>query len=132
MKLINYLAVLFLVWGMSSAFTMKNKEKGMYIVGVSASFTDSLVYFTDIQFMEGVQLGKDKLLPMREQYSEQFKSYLEMDLGIPHRTCFIYYDKKKASLEKDIKKMKEKYRKEGKSVLRETGADFKFVKAEEY
>jgi hypothetical protein len=34
-------------------------------------------------------------------------------------------------LEKKINKMKAQYQKDGKSILRDTGADFKFVKAVE-
>lgn len=132
MKYVKFLLPLFLVTLVCSAFTMKKKDKGMYIAGVSASFSDSLVYFTDIQFMEGVELGKDKLLPMRDQYSDQLDSYLEINLNLPYRTCFIYYNKNKAKLEKTLKKVKAKYQKEGKSILRETGADFKFTVAEEY
>ena len=104
----------------------------MYIVGVSASFTDSLVYFTDIQFVDSVELGKNDLLPMRDQYSDQLDIYLEHKLGMKDRTCFIYFNEKKAKLEKDIKKMKDKYKKAGTSILRETGDDFKFTKAVEY
>ena len=115
-----------------TASTMGEKKKGMYIVGVSASFTDSLIYFTDVQFMDSVELGKDKLLPMRGQYSDQLDNYLEQNLGLSNRTCFIYFDGKKHKLEKIIKKMKDKYLKEGKVVLKETGADFKFTKAVEY
>jgi len=82
--------------------------------------------------MDSVELGKDKLLPMRGQYSDQLDNYLEQNLGLNNRTCFIYFDGKKQKLEKIIKKMKDKYLKEGKVVLKETGADFKFTKPEEY
>jgi len=132
MKYVKFLAPLFFIMVVCSAFTMGKKDKGMYIAGVSASFTDSLVYFTDIQYLEGIELGKDKLLPMRDQYSDQLDSYLEMNLNLPNRTCFIYYNKNKAKLEKAIKKVRAKYQKEGKSILRETGAEFKFSPAEEY
>ena len=69
---------------------------------------------------------------MRSQYSEQLDNYLEQNLGLNNRTCFIYFDEKKKKLEKTIKKMKEKYQKDGKAILKETGADFKFTKAVEY
>ena len=52
-------------------------------------------------------------------------------MGLSGRTSFIYYHEKKSKLEKIIKKMKEKYRKEGKSVLRDLGSDFKFVRVVE-
>lgn len=131
MKFIKIVASLFIVLAVCTASTME-KKKGMYMVGVSASFTDSLIYFTDIQFLDSVELDKDKLLPMRGQYSDQLDSYLEQVKGMENRTCFIYFDEKKDKVEKTIKKMKEKYQKDGKSILRDLGADFKFSKAVEY
>ena len=131
MKFVKIVASLFIVLAVCTASTME-KKKGMYIVGVSASFTDSLIYFTDIQFLDSVELDKDELLPMRGQYSDQLDSYLEQVKGMENRTCFIYFDEKKDKVEKTIKKMKEKYQKDGKSILRDLGADFKFSKAVEY
>ncbi|MBQ4589964.1 MAG: hypothetical protein IJA95_11845 [Bacteroidaceae bacterium] len=131
MKFVKIVASLFIVLAVCTASTMENK-KGMYMVGVSASFTDSLIYFTDIQFLDSVELDKDELLPMRGQYSDQLDSYLEQVKGMENRTCFIYFDEKKDKVEKTIKKMKEKYQKDGKSILRDLGADFKFSKAVEY
>ena len=133
MKFVKIFASLFLVLMVCSAFSLKgkNKENGMYMAGVSASFTDSLIYFTDVQFVDSVVLDKNKLLPLRELYSEQLEDYLENNLGLKDRTCFIYFDKKKDKVEKEIKKMKAKYLKEGKSVLKEVGTEFKFTKPKE-
>ena len=132
MKFIKIFASLFVVLTLCTAASLENKKKGIFIVGVSASFTDSLIYFTNIQFVDSIELDKNKLLPMRSQYSEQLDNYLEQNLGLNNRTCFIYFDEKKKKLEKTIKKMKEKYQKDGKAILKETGADFKFTKAVEY
>ena len=132
MKSFKFLVSLFLVLMVCTASTLEDNKKGMYIVGVSASFTDSLIYFTDVQFVDGVTLNSEKLLSNRSQYSEQLEEYLKMREGGKNRTCFIYYNKKKASLEKMVKKMKEKYQKDGKSILKETGSDFKFTKAIDY
>lgn len=132
MKSLKILASLFVVLMVCTASTLEDKKKGMYIVGVSASFTDSLIYFTDVQFVDSVTLNSEKLLPNRSQYSEQLEDYLKMREGGKNRTCFIYYNKKKAALEKMVKKMKEKYQKDGKSILKETGSDFKFTKAIDY
>ena len=133
MYFVKIFASLILVFMVCSAFSMKGKkqENGMYMAGVSASFTDSLIYFTDVQFVDSVVLDKNKLLPLRELYSEQLEDYLENNLGMKNRTCFIYFDKKKDKVEKEIKKMKAKYLKEGKSVLKEVGTEFKFTKPEE-
>ena len=132
MKSFKFLVSLFLVLMVCTASTLEDNKKGMYIVGVSASFTDSLIYFTDVQFVDSVTLNSEKLLPNRSQYSEQLEDYLKTREGGKNRTCFIYYNKKKAALEKMVKKMKEKYQKDGKSILKETGSDFKFTKAIDY
>ena len=129
MKFVKIVASLFIVLAMCTASTLENKKNGMYIVGVSASFTDSLIYFTDIQFVDSVNVDKNKLLPMRSQYSDQLENYLEQVKGMKKRTCFIYFNEKKSKLEKNINKMKENYQKEGKSILRELGDEFKFTKA---
>lgn len=130
MKFVKIVASLFIVLAMCTASTLENKKNGMYIVGVSASFTDSLIYFTDIQFVDSVNVDKNKLLPMRSQYSDQLENYLEQVKGMKNRTCFIYFNEKKSKLEKNINKMKENYQKEGKSILRELGDEFKFTKAD--
>ena len=129
MKFVKIVASLFIVLAMCTASTLENKKNGMYIVGVSASFTDSLIYFTDIQFVDSVNVDKNKLLPMRSQYSDQLENFLEQVKGMKNRTCFIYFNEKKSKLEKNINKMKENYQKEGKSILRELGDEFKFTKA---
>ena len=133
MKFMKIFASLFLVFMVCSAFSLKGKkqESGMYMAGVSASFTDSLIYFTDIQYLDSVVLDKDKLLPMRVQYSEQLENYLQNNLGLQDRTCFIYFDYKKEKVVKAINKMKAKYLKDGKALLKEIGNDFKFTKAVE-
>ena len=53
MKSIKILCSLLLVLMVCSAFSLKG-SKSVYIVGVSASFTDSLVYFTEIQLLDSV------------------------------------------------------------------------------
>ena len=53
MKSIKILCSLLLVLTVCSAFSLKG-SKSVYIVGVSASFTDSLVYFTEIQLLDSV------------------------------------------------------------------------------
>ena len=133
MKFIKVLVPLFFVMMVCSAFMPKDKVNGVYMVGVSASFADSLVYFTDIQYLDSVTLDKKTtLLPNRNQYSEQLDDYMEQIKGMSNRTSFIYFNENKAKLEKAVKKLKEEYKEGGKSILRETGSDFKFTKAEEY
>ena len=133
MKFIKVLVPLFFVMMVCSAFMPKDKVKSVYLVGVSASFSDSTVYFTDIQLVESAEIHKkSKLLLNRNQYSEQLDDYMEGVKGMKTRTCFIYFNESKSKLEKTIKKLKEKYTEGGKSILRDMGSEFKFRKAEEY
>ena len=132
MKNLKIAASLLLIFVMCQAFSFKKSEKNVYLMGVSASFTDSLVYFTDIQMVDSVSLDKNDMLPQRSQYSYQLKTYLESKYGTPNRTCFVYFNESKAKLEKTVKKLKEKYRKGGKSIIRQVESEFKFTKAEVY
>ena len=130
MKKMNMLVALFVVL-LCSSFTLgkgKGKNKDVYMAGVSASFSDSLIFFTDIQLVDSVELDKDKLLPERQQYSTQLKRFLEGQ-GMKNRTCFIYFDTNRKKLEKAIRKMKEEYQEGGRNILRQVDADFKFKKA---
>ena len=106
MKFIKVFACLLFVMTLCTSATIINKQKGIYIVGVSASFTDSLIYFTPVQWVDSVKLDKNKLHPFREQYSDQLDDYLEMQQGMKDRTCFIYFGTKKGKLENMIQKMK--------------------------
>ena len=111
----------------------KAKDRyGVYIAGVSASFSDSLVYFTDIQYVDSAVVGESGLLIGRAQYSIQLKEYLEQNGSGKNRTCFVYYNKKKKNLQKEINKIRNKYQKGGSSVILDDNPDFNFEKAELY
>ena len=133
MKSIKILCSLLLVLMVCSAFSLKgSKGKSVYIVGVSASFTDSLVYFTEIQLLDSVRLDKNKMLPERSQYSYQLKNYLENEEGLTNRTCFVYFSNSRKKLQKTINKMKIKYQKGKTLLIREVNPNaFKFKKPEE-
>ena len=122
-----------LVLTVCSAFSLKgSKNKPVYIVGVSASFTDSLVYFTEIQLLDSVHLDNSKMLPERAQYSYQLKNYLENEEGLTNRTCFVYYSNNKKKLQKTVTKMKTKYQKGKTMLMRQVNPNaFQFKKPEE-
>lgn len=114
-----------------SAFTMKKGDKNVYAFGVSASFTDTVVYYTDIQVLDSVELGKKGFLPQRELYSYQLKNYLEYQKGLKNRTCMIYFSENKKKLEKEKANMLSKYKKNKTMVLEKIdNKDFKFKKPE--
>lgn len=130
MRTLKILCSLLLVLMVCSAFSFKG-SKTVYIVGVSASFTDSLVYFTEIQLLDSVKLDKNKMLPERAQYSYQLKNYLENEEGLTNRTCFVYFSNNKKKLQKTISKMKAKYQKGKTMLVREVNPnEFRFKKLE--
>ena len=129
MKFLKTLLPLMMVIVVCSAFSFKKNDKSVYIVGVSASFLDSVVYFTDIQTLDSVKLDSKKLLPSREQYSYQLKSYLENSLSLSNRTCFVYFSSNLSKLKKEISKVRDKYSKSQKVIVRDIKSDdFKFTK----
>lgn len=84
------------------------KSKGrctpVYVFGVSASFTDSLVYITDIQLVDSAWLDeKTNFLLCRNDYSNQLRNHFN-NIGLPKRTCYVSF----ALKEKDILKKYEK------------------------
>lgn len=116
-----------------SAFSKQLKDKnkyGVYLAGVSASFADSLVFFTDIQFVDSAAVDEKDMLVGRASYSYQLKDYLEQKQGEQNRTCFMFFNRKKAKLEKEMKKLKEKYQKGGTLVIRDVDSAFHFEKPE--
>ena len=135
MKYLRLLCLLFVTTFVAVSFGQKPKEKykyGVYMAGVSASFTDSLVFFTGIQLVDSAAVNKNDMLAGRAQYSMQLKGYVEEHQNVTNRTCFVYFNRKKKKLQKEINKLKEKYQRNQSLVLKEVNPEFKFVKAELY
>ncbi len=127
-KILVCLGVLFLTCSSFSLFKKKAKPE-VYMVGVSASFLDSVVYFTDVQSVKGVSLNEQGILLNRSTFSDQFDYYLEGSLQLKERVCFIYYATKKEKLEKNLMKIKAKY--QGSVIKQVNESDFKFTNEEE-
>ena len=105
----------------------KIKEVPVYIMGASMSFSDSIVYFTEIQKFDAVVL-ENGFLPHRQYYAYELKDYMSFEENMPGRISVIYFDEKLNKLEKKEQKIKKHLmEKEGKTV-RYLGDKFKFVK----
>lgn len=107
----------------------------LYAFGFSASFNDSIVYFTDIQEIDSAWINdKTDFLISRDNYSYQLKNYFT-NIGQEHRTCVISFALKRKDIEKKYKKMKEKYVKAGNFSIKTLGKnDFQFttIKPDDY
>lgn len=120
--------ILFALMASVASLHADNKDKDVvYVFGASVSFTDSVVYFTEVQKIEGVKLVSG-FLPHRQMYAYELKDYMNFKEGMPGRTSVIYFSKKRSTLEKKEKKIKERMvEREGKTV-RYLGDKFVFTK----
>lgn len=131
--MINKIAFVLLVAFMTAgAMHAKPKKRVVYMFGVSASFTDSIAYITDVQRMDPVYIeSKTGFLYDRSIYSQQLQTFMEEKMGRPHTTCTIFFSKKKRKLENKYLKVIKFHKKRNSLNIRqmETGA-FKFVPEE--
>jgi hypothetical protein len=100
----------------------------LYAFGFSASFNDSIVYFTEIQEIDSAWINdKTDFLISRDNYSYQLKNYFT-SIGQEHRTCIISFALKRKDIEKKYRKIKEKYVKAGNFSIKTLGKnDFHFT-----
>ena len=93
-----------------TAEAKKTMVPKMYMFGIAASFNDSIVYFTNIQEVSNAWIeSKNKFLLDRQIYSNQLRDYLANKLQMPHRTCIVYYNTKRAKIEKKFIKLRSLY-----------------------
>lgn len=96
-----------------SAVEVQGKAKmvpKLYVFGFSASFTDSVIYFTDVQQVDSAWMDtKTDFLLGRDNYSLQLKNYLAQVMSMPNRTCIVMFGKNKNKVEKDFLKLKKQY-----------------------
>ena len=105
----------------------KVEQIPVYVMGASMSFSDSIVYFTEIQKLDSVVL-QNGFLPHRQYYAYELKDYMNFEENMPGRISMIYFDTKRAKMEKlEYKIKKHLLEKEGK-IVRYLGDKFKFVK----
>ena len=113
----------------SDAVRKKKPTTGVYVFGFSASFTDSTVYFTPIQYLDGVVLEKKtKFLPGAPEYSYQLKDYLEQQRGEKNRVCAIFADETKAKAEKHFINVRKRYLNQKMNVVFLTEQEFQYQK----
>ena len=133
MKYVKILFAIALVFTMCSAFSLKkDHSKPVYAFGISASFTDTVVYFTDIQILDSAKVSKEGFLVHRELYSYQLKNYLEDNQLQQNSTCMIYFSENRKKLEKEATKILNKYKKNNRMIVSRIDSDkFRFTKPEE-
>ena len=128
----RYILLALILLTLCQGMTAKNKTvQKVYMYGFSASFQDSIVYFTDIQELENVTVAeRTNFLYSRDSYSNQLRDYFT-GKNQPFRTCVVSYAFDRKHIEKKYLKMKSKYTKKGNFDVRYLKTDeFKFNKVE--
>lgn len=127
MKRIVLFSLLALVFIGFSSFK-KKESKPVYVYGVAASFSDTLIYFTDIQKLDGVSLCKKGFLPQRSDYSYQLKNFMDSKLNLKDRVCSLFFSEDLKKLNKEYTKLLRKYKKNGGYGIRKLETDeFRFT-----
>jgi len=81
-----------------------------YLYGFVANFTDSVVYFTDIQSVDSVWYDtKNMFLLGRSSYSNQLREYFTNTMKKPHSTCIVGFGLTRSQAEKKLLKLKKLY-----------------------
>lgn len=136
----KYIVVaLCLMVGIVTASAKKQQVEKMYMFGMAAAFTDTIVHFTNIQIVDSVWIeSKNHFLQDRDVYSLQLRNFLRDKQQSPNRTCIVFYSTKREKLEKKYQKMKRLYGKDKKGVehfdvryIMDTDFKFQPVKQEE-
>lgn len=129
MRFVRYLLVPLMLFVVLTVSAKGSKKQTVYMFGFSASFNDSIVYFTPIQELDAyIADDRTHFLKSREQYSYQLRNFFE-NRGQLHRTCITMYSTDKKEAEKKFQKLKEKYTTKSKNnfdVVTLAENDFKY------
>ena len=136
---LKVLVLLILFAGVGTISAKKQQVEKMYMFGMAAAFTDTIVHFTNIQTVDSVWIeSKNNFLQDRNEYSYQLRTFLRDRQQMPNRTCIVFYSPKREKLEKKYQKMQRLYGKDKKGVehfdvryIMDTEFRFQPVKQEE-
>lgn len=82
----------------------------VYIFGVSQLLADSVIYVTNIQEVDSIDMEKGTgFLPYRSEFSLQLKEYMEGTLHLTRQTTCVFYSTSRKKLAKQFYKVKKRY-----------------------
>lgn len=85
------------------------KMQKVAMFGVGISFTDSVVYETEIQVLDSVWLSRDRgFLEDRTLYSLQLQYYMERQ-GVKNAVCTVLFNKSQSSLKSKWEKIRKRH-----------------------
>lgn len=86
--------------------TTPENVQTLYIYGVSQNLNDTIAYVSDITAITGKALLQKGYFMQRDQYADQFKTFVQRRYARPHQTCAIFFDTDIQSAEKTREKLR--------------------------
>lgn len=111
MKILKTIAVLLLSTVMSSTVIAGNKKGGVYLFGISSSFSDTIAYVTPVQRLDSISVKSGSALPFGARYSSQLESFVESEMGNPNQTAATFYSSSRKRVLKDRDRVVNRYKK---------------------
>lgn len=136
MKYFRISALFLIILALASLNVSAKKNKAAksltqcYAFGVASSFLDSLMYITDIQLLDSVEISKEGFMVYRSEYSYQLLDHMELKLSKANYIPVVFFNKKKKSLEKQYQKLLQFYKKRDLEIQNIPSGDFSFYKPE--
>lgn len=125
MKVRKLLLIIFTIM-ISMHVNAAKESTGTHMFGFAASFNDSTIYITEIQYVDSAYIGKSNFLFSRENYSYQLQNYLR-SIGAVNPTCITTFAKDQKKIEKKYLSMRKKYEKSGKYTIKYiTATNFRY------
>ena len=120
--LLFYIFILVFLFCKVEQASAANDKSPVYMFGIVTSFTDSVLYMTQVQYVDSAYLTKKNFLYGRGNYSSQLKNYMK-NMGIENPTCITIYDFKKDKVEKKYSKIRKKFSEKDKYIVKYLAAD---------
>lgn len=128
MKLLKLTLALMAMMAFSPTDAKLKLQADVYVFGFSASFSDSTVYFTEVQKLDSAWIEtKGKYLVVRDEYARQLRTHFSTTQGNPHRTCVVFYALNQKKAEKLFNKLKSTY-----TIKSENKFDVRYIKPSEF
>ena len=117
MKYCKFVFITLILFSFTTTITAKEDYKAakVYMFGLSESFNDSTVNFTDIQAVDAfVENNHTHFLINRDEYSYQLRYYIESRQLNSNPTCIVIYAFTEKEAMKKYIKLQERYTKKAK------------------
>lgn len=122
-SLIAFAGILLLSSGTYARKSNRNMQD-MYVFAISMSFSDSVMYMSTIQKIDGVVLRDKYFFDERAGYANQFKKWMEEETSSQQLAALYYLETRKKADRKYAQIRKQAIKKHGGEIV--TVPDFKF------